>query len=403
MLKPLFVTNTARCGSGLIARMLTSGNEANIVAEAHLDLFRSLRNSIVKYASEPELTSRPLEQSPFFDYFFSPEHQKIMRCVQACPSIDIPLKENEWERMLIPLVKRAKIENRDMIPVYSHSKADNYRECFLKQIENIAAARKLDKTKIKWVGIKDSWIIELFLPLARTFPDAKFIVIIRDPRASISSNQLVQNPKMIAHVLSFAKSWRKHLAFATHYKNHPEIDKRLHIVTFEQFVTHPEEKSRELCDFLEIEFKPSMLDTDTYIDYSTGTTWRGNSNYEETTRGISVHRIDRWRKKLPPEMVRTIELVCAPDMKLIGREPLTQQNQFWPNTEILEFLLSESLNSKAWRNDFGRLEMDYGFELVRKSLIDSDRKFSDKKLIESAFLFEEVYDALRTPSIQPIF
>ena len=76
MPKPLFVTNTARSGSGVIIRMLTSGNEVNIVADGHLDLFRSLRNSIVKHSEDSELSSLPLDQSVFFDYFFSPEHQK---------------------------------------------------------------------------------------------------------------------------------------------------------------------------------------------------------------------------------------------------------------------------------------------------------------------------------------
>ena len=382
--------------------MLTSGNEVNIVAEGHLDLFRSLRNSIVKYSDNSGLNSLELEQSPFLDYFFSPEHQKIMRCIQDCSSIDIPLADLEWERMLGPLMKRAELENKDLIPFYPKAKSDSYSECFLKQIDNIREARKLDAKQIKWIGLKDSWIIELFLPLARTFSDARFIVIIRDPRASISSNQLVKNPKMIAHVLSFAKSWRKHLAFTVHYQNHPELRDRLHVVTFEQFVTHPEEKAREICDFLEIDFKPSMLDTDTYIDYSTGKTWQGNSNYEQVTKGISVHRIDRWKKSLPPEMIKTIELVCAPDMELIEREPSVPLNEFWPDYDILEFLQKENLESKAWRNDFSRLEMDYGFELIRKSLINSRKKFWDQSLVESAFLFEEVYEALRQSSIKPI-
>tara|TARA_Y100000294_G_scaffold169563_1_gene180876 strand:+ start:320 stop:1531 length:1212 start_codon:yes stop_codon:yes gene_type:complete len=402
MPKPLFITNTARCGSGLIARMLTAGGQVNIAGEAHLDLFRSLRNGIVKNSDDPDLSSLQLLQEPFYDYYFSPEKLKIKDCIQKCSGINIKLDKNEWIRMLDPLVERGKMENMDLVPYYKKLCSDTYLGCIQKAIENIPVARNLNVSDLKWIGIKDSWIIELFLPLAKSFPDAKFLIILRDPRASISSNQRVADQKKKAHVQSFAKSWRKHLAYTVHYQNHSIFKDRLFIVTFEQFACKPEEKAKELCDFLEVKFDKSMLNTDNYIDYSTGSVWKGNSSYEKTTKGISAHRIDRWRKNLSKEAIKTIELVCGPDIKLIGLEPSFPPEDLWGDSDVLDYLIRDNEDHGAWRNVFGRLEMDYGFELFRKAMLAFPGKDFDDDLIKRTFLFKEVFDLLRNPPVTPI-
>jgi len=176
----------------------------------------------------------------------------------------------------------------------------------------------------------------------------------------------------------------------------------LFIITFEQFVREPEEQAKELCDFLEIEFNKSMLDTENYIDYSTGSTWKGNSNYEKITKGISAHRIDRWRKSLSQEAIKAVELVCDPEIRLIGLEPSFPPEKLWGDPEILDFLIGDNNGHKAWRNIFGRLEMDYGFELFRKAMLTSLENDFDNGLIKRAFLFKEVFDLLKKDPIIPI-
>tara|TARA_Y100000294_G_scaffold177178_1_gene201740 strand:- start:1619 stop:2830 length:1212 start_codon:yes stop_codon:yes gene_type:complete len=403
MPKPLFITNTARGGSGVIARMLNASKQVNIASEAYLDLFRSLRNRIVKNSDDPELSSLVLDQEPFYDYYFSPNHLKIFHCIQNCSCIDIKFEKNEWKRMLGPLVERGYLENKELVPYFAKTCSDTYLGSIQKALENIPIARNINASTLKWVGIKDAWIIELFLPLAKSFPDAKFIIILRDPRSSISSNQRVADQTRVAHVQSFAKSWRKHLAFTIHYQNHPLFRDRLYVIQYEQFVREPDKKAKELCNFLDLTFDKSMLETDNYFDYSSGETWKGNSNYRDVMKGIRSDHTDRWRASLPEEIIKTIELVCDPDIRLLGLEPLFSTEVIWKEPDILEFLLRDTEGNKAWQNIFGRLEMDYGFELFRKTLITSAKKNFDSNLIERAFLFEEVFNLLRKTPVTPIF
>jgi len=59
-------------------------------------------------------------------------------------------------------------------------------------------------TRRKWVGMKEVWIIEFLTPLARAYPEARFIVIMRDPRAVIASMQALarSDPSQLAHTIA---------------------------------------------------------------------------------------------------------------------------------------------------------------------------------------------------------
>jgi len=395
----LFITNTARAGSYVTAQALSTNDQVNIASEPYLDLFKSLRNEILYQSSNPDLLYHDMNNLPFLDYYFSNKSINVMDYIQSS-SIDIPFRREEWERLLPLMDDRAKLQVGELRPFLNEIYADNYYEALRNAFDIITKGRNLNGKK--WIGIKDAWIVELFLPLARTFPDAKFMIMLRDPRASIASNLNVRNKNMIAHSMSFARNWRKLVAFAAHYSALEEFKGRLFISTHEQFLQDPEKKLKEMCAFLEIKFQDKMLNTNNYVDFSTGKVWKGNSSFEETTVGLSKHRIDRWKAKLTKNEILAVELICCPDINLIEQFSEYENEVISGYGKAVEFLLKDSSQSRCWRTDSGVHEMDYGPEFFRRSILTSDPDFVNQDLIRRCFLFRDVYDRLREGPIRSI-
>ena len=77
-------------------------------------------------------------------------------------------------------------KDKDIEKIYSNKMSKIFNNCF----KLIVNKRNLKNKKI--VGILDSWIIELFKPLSKLFKDSKFIIVVKDPRATMLSNYNVK-------------------------------------------------------------------------------------------------------------------------------------------------------------------------------------------------------------------
>ena len=116
--------------------------------------------------------------------------------------------------------------------------------------------------------------------MAKTFPHARFIVVVRDVRSSIASQERMQDPSRVALTMSFARRWRKNIAFTTHSQQCKVFRDRLHLVTYEQIVRDPHRTTKELCEFLEVDYLPGMIYTRRLVGPQ-GIAWLPNSNFED--------------------------------------------------------------------------------------------------------------------------
>ena len=245
----------------------------------------------------------------------------------------------------------------------------------------------------------ETWILDYYPLLARTFPEARFLIMFRDPRATINSMLGVKaiDPAQVAQVLSYIRHWRKYAALALRYANDSQFDGRLHITAHDLVLTRTEETLIGICNAFDLELDQRMLDTSNFFNYATGKTWSGNSSFEGKTEGISAHRALRWRDKLDPTIVAAIEYLCGPDLKLVGYPIFTDfANPFVDaDGNISKFLLEDHGSHANWRSDLDDPLVDLGLEAVRRQLLRLPQPSSDTKLIRRTFLFEETYDALR--------
>jgi len=365
-----------------------------VACDPFFPLFPSLRNVIMLSSPDPRLRSSFDPSSPLDDYYFSDQRLRIMDAIQA-GDLHGPFHPSDWDRVREAVVGRMKHECADLVPHLDGMLGGTHKEIFDNGLAIITKGRNAQNRS--WVGFKEVWIVEFFASLAQAYPEARFIVLLRDPRAVIASMQAMDrlDVSQIAHTLSYARHWRKYVAFARHYGGDSGLAHRLMVVTYERLVTEPHKTARELCDFLEVEFDGGMLDPGRYVDYSTGGTWRGNSSFAPTLSKISDEQRERWRTHIEPRALRLVEFVCGPEMRLAGYEPVSDADSTDPGPEVLDYMIENGRQPCSWRSDLGDPQLDYGFELFRRALLSAAEESLDSQLIRRSFLFEEVFRAIR--------
>lgn len=394
MTNPLFVTGTARSGSTLLCRVLSANADVMVAADPLFILFRSLRNAIVRNCAPDDLQQSFDFTSPLQDYYFTDERIRIMDTIQAA-DLNIPFERQEWDSFFEASCARAQHECADLIPHMRGLIGPTYRDMFENGLKIIAQARRAENRM--WVGCKEVWTIEFFAPLARAFPKARFIVLLRDPRAVMASLVAMSeaDASQSAHILSYVRHWRKYIAFSLHYQNDPFLARRLYVLTYEQLVNEPETKARELCGFLGIRYDPDMTDPTKYIDDTTGGVWKGNSSFKKDLAGIEVDFISCWQTRLASPVLKLVEWTCGPDMQSAGYTPVDDAADRWPDPAALDYLIENDRQPYSWRSDLGDPQQDYGFELFRRALLTVGDYPLDHELIRRSFLFEEVFAHLR--------
>ena len=393
--RPLFATNLARSGSTLVGMMLSANPAVSVASEPFLDLFRSMRNTFIREGADSALQESFDPSSPIQDYYFTDERIGLLDVIQA-GDLSCSMPSEEWEPFLKISNSRTALSNADLVPYLNQLKGSNYKEMFDNALKIIAEAR--DGNNCSWIGIKESWNVEFFAALARAYPEAKFLIILRDPRATVNSMLRVidRDPSKVAHALSYVRHWRKLLAFAMHYEKDPVFSERLYVLTHEQVLHDPEGKAMEICDFLGVGYDPAMIDTNKFFDYSTGAIWKGNSSFEEITSGFSIHRAERWRDTLNSKALKMVEFTCGTDMALAGYACTDYVEGRWPDSEVFEYFVKSNGDFANWRSDFRDVQKDYAFELFRHALISQSDTCLDSQLIRRSFLFEDVFTRLNS-------
>jgi LPS sulfotransferase NodH len=173
----------------------------------------------------------------------------------------------------------------------------------------------------------------------RWWPEARIIVVRRDPRSTISSHlsapwvsqQLSQRDRgspivpryRLFHVAHHAKLWRE--AYGRHLA--PTDDPRFHIVSYEDLVTDPAARIAEVANFLGERFEPGMIERRDTLRGAAADTRRPEwqdwvrEHNEKSKSEISTEGLTKWRSKLSGREVAVIEAICGRTMDRFGYTP----------------------------------------------------------------------------------
>ncbi|HEX4638943.1 MAG TPA: sulfotransferase [Chthoniobacterales bacterium] len=148
------------------------------------------------------------------------------------------------------------------------------------------------------------------------FPNAKLLVMLRDPRAILATQIALEKTRrtkrfsvyyVIAHWRVAAK-----LARGVRAGDRPGL-----FVQFEQLISEPASVMQSVCDYLEIEFDPKVVLSPTKI----GEPWGGNSAAQIGFSQVSAEPASRWEKELSEDEIGWVEWHCRELMPEFGYEP----------------------------------------------------------------------------------
>lgn len=197
-------------------------------------------------------------------------------------------------------------------------------------IERIHARYLAQAGKHIW-GQKTPRFIRHGALLKRHFPGARFIHILRDPRAVV--NSLMTSTLHRSNALYAARRWVRDVEAGLALRAAWPAD--VLEVRYEALVSSPEAELRRVCDFLGVDFTPAMLDYHEKgkAEYSSFFD-QAHARLNEPPR---AERAEAWRTSLTPQQIALTEWLCAETMHKVGY-PLTHPNPAPPRPGLVRWL-----------------------------------------------------------------
>jgi hypothetical protein len=171
--------------------------------------------------------------------------------------------------------------------------------------------------KARW-GQKTPRLIRFGGLIKANYPKARFVVVLRNPRATV--NSLMKSNVHSANALFASKRWAADVGEGLALKQRYPGD--VMEIRYEDLVTQPEQSLRRVCDFLNLPYDPAML------GYHESGVEEYSEYYEQIHARLAqppqASRIDAWREELSQADVATVEAVCGDLMGQVGYPPPDQ-------------------------------------------------------------------------------
>lgn len=158
--------------------------------------------------------------------------------------------------------------------------------------------------------------------LAR-FPNAKLLVTLRDPRAILATQIALEKTRK-------TKRFSVYYVIA-HWRVAANLARRIRaggvpgfFVRFENLVSDPASVMKGLCDYLEVQFDPTVVLSPTKI----GEPWGGNSAAQIAFSNVSAEPASRWEQELSEDEIGWVEWHCRDLMPEFGYEPRLKSRAF---------------------------------------------------------------------------
>jgi hypothetical protein len=267
---PIFVCGHPKAGTSLITALLDG--HPNILAYPEETLFfRRFLPAIQgkTYEQKIDLAKKLLIQMFEWNQKNPPEHQKNFL-------------DRDYSHISFKEVSRLLV---DYLPSQNPEPYDFLNASVLAFGQ---ATNLLDQNKHHW--LEKTPYNELYTDkIFNWWPEAKCIHIIRDPRDNFASYHR-KHPDWTAKI--FISNWVR--SSRAGLKNLEKFGgEKYYLLRFEDLLTNPEEKTKEIAQFLRITWDRSLMKPT-----RVGDGWQGNSMFAEKFHSISTAPIGRWKENL---------------------------------------------------------------------------------------------------------
>ena len=379
------ITGVARSGTTLLSECLD--HHPNILSFP--DPMNELFKGFIQFAYYKVTGKRKPAEYPIDHFFFSGDPQVSQFLNETDFNHEIP------DFLRVGLLERISTRGGrfclSLKETVKACRAQRFDELIL-EILTLLCDKAPKKDRL-YIGFKDAWCEQLLLPLSRSFPNMRFINIIRDPRAVISSNYHSRSK----YPLFFSvRDWRKSVYYSWKYRfSSQEMRGKFIYLRYEDLVESPEKTLEKVADFLKVVPSREMLSSQFK---------KPNSSYGSVTdtQTISYQSKEKWKSSFPEDLRRQVEVYCLPEMEKMGYRSLsahgflsaflcTFSGQQIPYDQLGEWcrkmIPKRSIYSTLWQF------MNSGLEFVRTCLYRMDLKY--KPSLRKFFYSEEYYQWLK--------
>jgi hypothetical protein len=187
-----------------------------------------------------------------------------------------------------------------------------------------------EKKGIMLLGDKNPFYSQTFGGIFITIPDAKFILLIRDPRDNHIS---LFNSRFTAPSITYdTLYWKKTIRTIEQYQKY--FPDRFYIIRYEDLVTDTEKYLKEMCGFLGIPFEPEMLkyrerktDDFTKVVFSNEAFFK--ANHTSILEPVSTSKIGGWKTRLSKSSIKKAERTAGIFLDKYGYERLRKTPGIW--------------------------------------------------------------------------
>lgn len=188
--------------------------------------------------------------------------------------------------------------------------------------------------------------------LKRHYPGAKFIHVMRDPRAVASS--LIRSNVHKSNAYFAARRWLRDVRAGIAIQQKYSTD--AFSVRYEDLVASPETWLRQICEFLQIDFEPALL---AYHEKGTAEYGRYYARiHAKLNEAPDPGRIEAWRSHLTARQIALIESICGDTMRETGYALDYQEHHVsglytgWLRTQRIEGLGSQIVHNAVTRRGY---------------------------------------------------
>jgi hypothetical protein len=221
--------------------------------------------------------------------------------------------------------------------------------------------------------------------LLELFDDMLFLQVVRDPRAQISSinRAIIHDFDTVLNAMTWVKAYETGKKLAQKYP-----DKVL-TIRFEDFVANEEAVLRKICQFLSIDFLPTMLDisqSQEARDISTlSALWESNAS-----EPIPAN-VDKFKQHLSLEEIEIIETLASSQMDYYGYEKMTaSQTKITPEMIAAAKERSEKKKQEAWSKLKATNYKDYQLRMFRSAYIQMVKARLENRVAERSSFMRKV-------------
>jgi len=285
--KPVFLFCTERCGSNFITKLMN--NHSKICGPSTKHIINPLARNYFRYLP-----------------FTKKNWDQLLNDVLSLFNVSF----STWKTRFYLEELQKNVKRGDVVELIT----------YIFNKETVALQKEIS-------FIKEIKSHEFFPFLKQSYPNAKYIYQVRDPRDMALSWKKSGSHK--GGIIAAAKQWKNDQQQYLKIKAIEEINNNIAFLKYEELVANTENELKKICMLLNIDFERGMLEMGK--DNLTNKNASQQEAWKNLAKPIITNNFNKYREELTSDEIALIERICFFEMKHLGYEP---ENN-WENLVLL--------------------------------------------------------------------